>query len=259
MLLYGSETGTLLIATAPGVELRSLGGAVPRAIAHERDNHPHSSVVRSLLTFSLIQAHPPRLAHEAVVFESTDKTLSVNRSGALTLVFSPIRDAAGSPLTPPAPLGGTDVSLDGLEFPSDGLTPTQGIPPVSIDASADDAFTEHPAGRAPGEERQGGEEAGEKEPRVRLTGRLGTNVRDRETGTGTLIGSFPIAVTKADESVHWRNVKVFGDRAAMPRDVGLGRGHVAEFVDYVHAREVRGKDRSTRIGEEVHAVVVTPR
>ena len=35
----------------------------------------------------------------------------------------------------------------------------------------------------------------EKEPCVRLTGRLGTDVHYRETRTGTLIGAFPIAVT----------------------------------------------------------------
>lgn len=230
----------------PGVRLRL--GTPP---ATDLDLFPARLELRLAsadLSINLSPQRAPVLAHEAVVFESPTSVLSVNRSGALTLVFTPALDtteldATVAPLVPPTTTEGPDVPPDprtGVAV--DLVTPPEVLP--TLPPTTDDV---RPNDGAP-----------EKEPRVRLTGRLGTDVRYRETRNGKLVGSFPVAVTQDDASVRWHSVKVFGDRAAKLRDSGLTRGQLADVVGYLHRREVEGKD-GVRVEEEVYAVVVKPR
>lgn len=100
----------------------------------------------------------------------------------------------------------------------------------------------------------------ETEERIRLAGRLGTEIRYRTTRSGKLIASFPIAITQDDGTVRWQDVLLFGDKAARLRDGDAPkRGQYTEVVGYLHQKHVKNKDGTTRLVEEVYGVVVKPR
>ena len=96
--------------------------------------------------------------------------------------------------------------------------------------------------------------------RVRLAGRLGTDPRFRETRTGVLVGSFPIAVPQDDGSTRWETVVAFKERAAKLRgDGGPKKGRHVEVIGSRRCREQPTRDGKVRVVEEVYAVVVKPR
>jgi single-stranded DNA-binding protein len=100
----------------------------------------------------------------------------------------------------------------------------------------------------------------EQQERIQLAGRLGTDIRYRTTRSGKLIAKFPLAIKQEDGSTKWKDVKVFGERAAkLQAGDQLRRGQYTEITGYVHQREVTRKDGTTRTVEEIYAVVVKPR
>jgi hypothetical protein len=190
----------------------------------------------------LIHQSQPTIAPEGVVFVHPDGTsfFSVSPEARVTLHLDPLSTA---PESPPASI----AIANGPTLSSNTMVPLLGdsVPsePVSQDVAS-------------------GPERAEQEPqeRVRLAGRLGTDIRYRTTRNGTLIAAFPLAIEQEDGSARWQEVKVFGKRAArLQADQAPRRGQAIDVIGYLHRRERTGKDGTARVVEEIYAVAVTPR
>jgi single-stranded DNA-binding protein len=95
---------------------------------------------------------------------------------------------------------------------------------------------------------------------VRLTGRLGTDVRYRTTRNGKTVASFALAIKQDNGSTRWQDVLVFNERADKLRaGAAPKKGQFCEVIGYVHQKEVKGKDGAVRTVEELYAVVVKAR
>jgi len=103
---------------------------------------------------------------------------------------------------------------------------------------------------------QDNEEA-KKEPRLSLSGRVGTKPSFRTTRKGTLVGGFALAVHEGDKTT-WQNVKAFGERAQKLKD-SLKKGDAVDVVGYLHERQIKTKSGGSRTAQEIYAVVITPR
>lgn len=190
---------------------------------------------------SLFQQEAPTLAPEGVVFENRDQPerrwLSVSPTGETTL-FS-------IPDTPERPETSQDAVMKGKH----SITPYR-----EEAALLDDATTPQEAFAAPSDpatERQ------EQQERVQLAGRLGTDVRYRTTRSGKLIAKFPLAIKEDDGSTTWKDVLLFGERAGRLREgTSPTKGQYVEVVGYVHEREVKRKDGTTRTVSDIYAVLV---
>jgi primosomal replication protein N len=99
-------------------------------------------------------------------------------------------------------------------------------------------------------------EESKKEPRLSLSGRVGTKPSFRTTRKGTLVGGFALAVHEGDKTT-WHNVKAFGERAEKLKD-SIKTGDAVEIVGYLHEKRVKTKAGGTRTAQEIYAVVITP-
>jgi Single-strand binding protein family len=97
----------------------------------------------------------------------------------------------------------------------------------------------------------------ETNPRVTLTGRVGQEPRFRTTNSGTLVGSFPLAVHEEDGKTAWHTVVAFKERAEQLQ-TAIGKGQEVDVVGYVHASEYKDKDGNSKERKEVWASVVKP-
>lgn len=190
----------------------------------------------------LARPDPPAIAPEQVVFSRADHaTLTVRAMGESTLHLS----------SPPAAPDGAPSRLPPETRPDHRPTANAGPDgdPTTQDA-ASPASVPSPDAASADPERD----------RVRLAGRLGAAPRFRETRTGVLVASFPLAVQRDDGSVAWERVVVFRERAARLRgEHGPKQGELVEVVGYRHRREQPDRTGTTRVVDEVYAVVVKAR
>ncbi len=201
---------------------------------------PTSQIVRlrtPKLSLSLVQEQEPRFAPRGVIFEAPQRVLSISSAGDVLLRLDrpPVRE------TPSEPLDSAEESMT-REREEAGLL--------------DDSTAPDGPFQSPMTERQMKEHA----TRIQLAGRLGTNVRFRTTAKGTTIASFALAIREDDGSTRWQDVLMFAERAENLRaGEAPTKGQYCEVVGYPHQREVKGKDGTIRIVEEIYAVVVKPR
>ena len=193
------------------------------------------------LQLSLFGQEAPALAPEGVVFELRDQPerrwLSVSPTGATTLVYNP-----GVPAR-------LETAQDALTIEKRPITPYQEEEPLLDDATAPQEASPPPSPQVADRQQQ--------QERVQLAGRLGTDIRYRTTRSGKLIAKFPLAIKEDDGTTTWKDVLLFGDRAGRLREGNAPtKGKFVEVVGYVHEREVKGKDGTTRTVSEIYAVVV---
>ncbi len=202
---------------------------------------PAAQVVRVTgedIQLSLFRQEPPRLASDGVIFASThhpDCWLAITATGATTLRLAPAAQVTEPPSTPPSPTE-QRTTPDARPAPvlDDPVTPEGGIRP-------------------------GLPETGEDQGRVRFGGRLGTDVRFRETKRGVLVAAFPVAVITDDGATRWEQVIAFNERAAQLRAAdGPSKGRYVEVIGYRHIRHQKGRDGRVRRVEEVYAVHTSP-
>ena len=92
--------------------------------------------------------------------------------------------------------------------------------------------------------------------RVTFSGRAGSNPTLRTTPKGTLIARFPLAVHGPGNTTTWFPVLAFNQRAERLKEI-VSRGAALHVTGYLHSRETRSRDGSTRTIQEIYAVTVT--
>ena len=194
------------------------------------------------LALSLFQQAPPTLTPEGVLFDHSTTTaqrqLSVSADGTIHLVYEPNPQRHRMPQDTPLSARQRLRRLD------------------TDDAPSDDSVAPNEAFQIPPDD----DETKGKEERIRLAGRLGTNVRFRTTRSGKTIASFALAIREDDGSTRWQDVLLFNERAEKLRSgQAPQKGQYCEVVGYRHEKEVKGKDGKVRTVEEIYAVAVKPR
>ncbi|MGH2530916.1 MAG: single-stranded DNA-binding protein [Thermomicrobiales bacterium] len=214
----------------------------------ELELFPTSRTVRVTsedMQLSLFRQDPPQLADEGVLFElpsrASRRWLSVSPDGVATLFYEPATSSEATESASQTP--------DTVEYPNSRR--------ADDDAVSDDSAAPHAVSKSLSPDSPSSQE---QEARVRLAGRLGTDVRYRTTRNGKLVASFPLGIKEEDGSTRWQDVLVFGERAANLRaGAAPTKGQYTEVIGYVHQREVTGKDGQRRTVEELYAVVVKAR
>ena len=138
---------------------------------------------------------------------------------------------------------------------SGGKTPVEDLPESSsqmVSGASDDAET---ASREAVETPQSAEQR-ERQPRVKITGRLGADPHYEQSGKSGLIARFPLAEQTTEEQASWHRVYSTGTRAERVQALGLGKGDKVKVDGYRQEREYRKKDGSTVKQEVVFAVHV---
>lgn len=98
--------------------------------------------------------------------------------------------------------------------------------------------------------------ANAEQERVTFSGRAGSNPTLRTTPKGTLIARFPLAVHGPGNTTTWFPVLAFNQRAEGLKEI-VSRGAALDVIGYLHSRETRSRDGSTRTIQEIYAVTVT--
>jgi len=109
----------------------------------------------------------------------------------------------------------------------------------------------------------------EKQERVKVFGRLATEVRFKTRPNGRLIGEFVLAERIDEEQTSFHKVAAF-DNPQTKRliasklkehvDAGeIGKGKPATVVGYRHATERTKRDGTTTTEEQIYAVAISPR
>lgn len=107
-------------------------------------------------------------------------------------------------------------------------------------------------------EQPGATEQEEPPERVRLSGRLGSDVSFRATKRGRAIARFPLGVSGDDGEARWHQVVAFGDRAERLRG-RLTKGQRVDVVGYWHDRKARTRGGRVQRIRELYAAAVIPR
>ena len=179
------------------------------------------------------------MAPEGVVFELRGeprwRSFSIAPTGEVSLLLSPPTTMPHEP---------ADLSEQGIGLPS----------PVAV-LRTDPTAPQTPSPTPSDNERI----APPEQERVRLAGRLGTDPRFRETRSGVLVGSFPLAIKQDDGSTRWEQVVTFRERAARLREDGPQKGQSVEVIGYRHTRLQPTKEGTMKSVEEVYAVVIKQR
>lgn len=118
------------------------------------------------------------------------------------------------------------------------------------------SLTSEPSPPAEGQP-EAAESKPERQPRLRVVGRVGAPPSFRTTRNGKLVGRFPVAEHDGD-ATKWHTVFVFNERAQRLQDA-LRKGDQVEVVGYVHRQEKTGRDGQPRVVEQVYAAAVKVR
>lgn len=180
----------------------------------------------------------PVVAAEGVVWEQGDSFVSVSRAGELTLHLSPMST-------------NREVEQAAPEAVSSAEGPLPQVEPVPV-FTADSVPSQEPSVDTPVQP--------EKEERVKLFGRLGTDPTFRTTRNNKLIGQFPLAVRLDEETVKWEKIVAIGPRAEKLRnELKLSRGRAVEVIGYRHKEMRKDRKGNERDVEEIYVVAIIPR
>jgi single-stranded DNA-binding protein len=72
------------------------------------------------------------------------------------------------------------------------------------------------------------------------------------------VGRFPVGARADDDTTVWHTVLAFGERAKKLEGT-LQKGEIVEVVGYVHERQQRRRDGTTKQVSELYAVAVRRR
>ncbi len=198
----------------------------------------------------LYRQDPPTLQSHGLRFDQQlgehQLSLAIAANGAVTLWLAPSQPAAEAPRT-------GETASTGTDLPHDQETPLLGHPGA---AEGSDEAPVQPVDSDPSGDRDDPEQR--EQPRVDLRGRVGRDPFVRRTPRGTLLARFPLAVQEeGQEQPTWHQILSFGARATRVQE-SVTKGQKVTVVGYPHQREIRQKDGSVRIVEEIYAVVVKP-
>lgn len=179
----------------------------------------------------------PAIREDGLIFET----------GELLISLSPVGEVMTYRLVP----------SEGPEGPGDETQDKkQGLPTPRDD--------DGPEGQSRGQEAYQGsrpEPRQQKQPRVTLSGRLGTDPRCRTTPKPkeVLVCSFPVAEKReGTETPNWLTVVAFKALAAKVQET-LKKGMVVDVVGYEHEKTRKAKDGTLRQHKEIYAVAIRNR
>lgn len=96
----------------------------------------------------------------------------------------------------------------------------------------------------------------ERQPRVKITGRLGAAPHFDTSPKSGLIARFPVAENTGEEHVTWHWVYSTGERAQRIQDAQLDKGTKVKVDGYRQTGDIRRKDGTMEKQEVVFAVHV---
>jgi Single-strand binding protein family len=245
-------------ASAEDTGLGLVFGDPPRAVLELYPSQRRLQLRVPGLRLELDGIDPPTIGPEGVVFERTSPThalwLSLGRSGELALHSTPV-----TPVIAEGPSTAPDAA-DDANRPFGGSDPERPVAghPTAREEGSDVAL---PATEADGKE--------ERQERVKVFGRLATDVRFKARPNGRLIGEFVLTERLDEEHTRWHKVAAFDNPQAerfvasklrQLVDAGeLGKGRPASVVGYVHRTERQKRDGTTTTEEQIYAVAISPR
>jgi hypothetical protein len=200
----------------------------------------------------------PTIGPEGVVFARSSPShalwLSLGRGGELALHSTPV-----TPVIAEGPQIVSDAFGD-ANRPIGGPDPER---PVAGHLTAPEEVSDAPSSAT----REDGRE--ERQERIKVFGRLATEVRFKTRQNGRLIGEIVLAERLDEEHTRWHKVAAF-DNPETKRllasklkervDAGeLSKGKPATVVGYRHETERKKRDGTTTTEEQIYAVAISPR
>lgn len=179
----------------------------------------------------------PAIREEGIIFESGELLISLSPTGEMmTYRLVPSEPSK-------SPSDATEREKEGLDTPGDDEGCTN-------DSRSKGTYQ----GSLP-EPRQ------DKQPRVTVAGRLGTDPRCRITPKPkeVLVCSFPVAEKREGmEGPNWLTVVAFKALAARVQDT-LKKGMFVDVIGYEHEKMRKAKDGTVRHAKEIYAVAIRNR
>jgi hypothetical protein len=241
-----------------GTGVGAILGDPPRALLELYPSQQRVSLRIPGVRLELEGVGPPAINPEGVIFErnspSHTLSLALSRRGELELLSTPVSQMTteGPQIVTAAP-DGTERPIPGPD-PETTSTAHSGAPDEASNAMS-------PTRRR--EDKEAHQE------RVRIYGRLATDVRFKTHAAGRLIGEFVLAERVDEEQTKFHKVAAF-DNPETERFVAsklkqlveageLGRGRPASVVGYRHESERKKRDGTTTTEEQIYAVTIAPR